>query len=169
MIIISHRGNYFHKISAKENSPSYVQEVLDKGLYCEVDVYYTNRWYSGHDIPQYELTLEWMLKRKDKCIFHAKNLDALNKLLEYGFHCFSNDKDPFSITSHGYIWTNIGISLTPKSIAVLPEKCPDLYIGGCYGICTDSPVLYAKHDQLTESLKTKSVINTTQTSGYMDI
>ena len=36
---------------------------------------------------------------------HAKNLDALNRLLKIGVNCFWHENDKYTLTSNRIIWT----------------------------------------------------------------
>ena len=72
---------------------------------------------------------------------HAKNIEALEHMLNVGVHCFWHESDHYTITSNGFIWTYPGHTLTPQSICVMPEKFEGLYsqheINNCAGVCSD--------------------------------
>ena len=140
MILISHRGNLKGKVSGYENDPGYIDEALNKGYEVEIDVWYKDEeWYLGHDEPQYGINLEYL--KHDKFWCHAKNIEALNKMLERDIHCFWHQEDDVTLTSKGYMWTYPGKELTHKSIAVLPEINNDIP-KKCLGICSDYIVNY---------------------------
>ena len=82
MILISHRGNLNGKDVDNENNPLYIDRALGKGYDVEVDVWYVNgKWYLGHDEPTYEIELDYLKDNNLWC--HAKNIEALSKMLEH--------------------------------------------------------------------------------------
>ena len=121
MILISHRGNLNGK-SDRENQPDYTGEALDQGFDVEIDVWYhQHEFYLGHDEPQYKIDEKFLEKEGLWC--HAKNIDALNQMIENErIHCFFHQEDDVTLTSEGFLWTNIGEQLTSNSIAVLIPK-----------------------------------------------
>jgi hypothetical protein len=134
MILISHRGNINGIKSDLENKSEYINEALNQGFDVEIDVWWIdNQFYLGHDEPRY-LVKEDFLK-KDGLWCHAKNIDALNRMIDNGrTHCFWHQEDDVTLTSEGYLWTYPGKQLTSNSIAVLPEgNVPD----DIAGICSD--------------------------------
>ena len=140
MILIAHRGNLNGPNPEKENSPPYLNKALASGYNVEMDVWFVDgKWYLGHDEPGYEIDITFLLKEGLWC--HAKNFEALERLLNLGVHCFWHDEDEATLTSRGYIWTYPGKALTKKSICVMPEKASYETIE-CAGICTDYVVEY---------------------------
>jgi len=137
MILISHRGNINGRIPKDENKPEYILSAIEKGYDCEVDVWYDGeQWYFGHDDPRYEVELEFL--KNDKLWCHAKNLLALQHLLKNNIHCFWHQKDDYTITNMGFIWTYPGNKLTKNSICVMPEiNSSNFNISNCLGICSD--------------------------------
>ena len=119
MILISHRGNIDGKNPQYENGQRYCEEAINAGYNVEIDVWFTDTWWTGHDRPQYRVDPDFFLKEEVWC--HAKNIEALKKLLEIGAHCFFHQNDPVTLTSKQYIWTYPTQQLTEKSICVLPE------------------------------------------------
>lgn len=144
MRIISHRGNLNGKDPEKENHPDYILNALKAGYDVEIDLWHqNNNLYLGHDNPQYDVDIKFLCQ--PGLWIHAKNIDSIYFLntnysdLNYFFH----DTDDCVLTSKGYLWTYIGKQLTPKSIAVMPEKIVEPYdLSYCYGICTDFPIKY---------------------------
>jgi len=141
MILISHRGNINGRISENENNPLYIERALHRGFEVEIDVWYKdNRWYLGHDKPQYEIDLDYLKNSKFWC--HAKNIESLNMMLTYSdIHCFWHQEDDVTLTSRNIIWTYPDKQLTENSICVLPEK-NNQTIKKCLGICSDYVVNY---------------------------
>jgi hypothetical protein len=137
MIFISHRGNLLGPDPSRENTPDYIAEAIDHGFHVEIDIWYNEGLlYLGHDKPQHTINKYYLQNKYLWC--HAKNVEALYIMLEIGgIHCFSHDTDIATLTSDGYIWTYPGQALFNKSIAVLPEKTPDMSWVECAGICSD--------------------------------
>ncbi len=143
MKIISHRGNISGPNPEKENSIPYIKKALTAGYEVEVDVWKINsNFFLGHDLPQYEVNINFLENKKLWC--HAKNILALQSLLDRGIRCFWHQEDDCTITSDGVIWTYPGKELTENSICVMPElaEYSDSEIRKCLGICTDFPDRY---------------------------
>jgi hypothetical protein len=134
MILIAHRGNMNGINSRLENGQKYCEDAIDKGFHVEMDVWYTDTWWTGHDRPQYRVHSDFLLKDEVWC--HAKNIEALKGLLDLGAHCFFHQNDNVTLTSKGYIWTYPTQPLTEKSICVLPEL-QKIDVDGCAGVCSD--------------------------------
>ena len=144
MKIIAHRGNVLGPNLKLENSEDYLLKATDAGLDVEVDVWkIQDSLYLGHDEPTYLTSKDFLFKISNNAWFHAKNIDALNFLLSNLLHCFTHDKDEATLTSKGYVWTNVGKKLiNPNvSIMVMPELMKsqyfDLYRENAFAICTD--------------------------------
>ena len=86
MILISHRGNMNGLNPHLENNQEYCEEAIDRGFDVEIDVWYTDAWWTGHDKPQYKVDTDFLKRREVWC--HAKNIEALKRLLDLGAHCF---------------------------------------------------------------------------------
>lgn len=153
-ILISHRGNLNGARPKLENKPSYITSVLNKGYDAEIDVwYYDHKWWLGHDNPQYKISFKWIEDRKYKLWVHCKNLGALEQFVEQDTRVgvsspnyFWHQKDDYTLTSHGFIWTypDKDLSEINKTICVLPELGYRGYFDKCYGICTDYVLKYEK-------------------------
>lgn len=140
MILISHRGNIDGRNPQLENGEGYCQAAIDAGYNVEIDVWvYDGIFWTGHHRPQYRVDTDFFLKEEVWC--HAKDIEALKRLLELGAHCFFHQNDNVTLTSKGYIWTNPTQPLTEKSICVLPEL-QTIDIKGCAGVCSDYIVRY---------------------------
>ena len=143
MFLIAHRGNINGPIPSRENHPTYIQEALDKGFDVEIDVWLINNTiYLGHDGPQYELSQFSLSNPRLWC--HAKNLAALEYLLEHNCHTFSHDRDDYILTSNKYIWAYPGQPLSSQTICVMPEraKYTPQELAICKGICSDYIMSY---------------------------
>lgn len=153
MIIISHRGNLQGINPSRENSPDYIDEAIAAGFDVEVDVRFEkNTFYLGHDKPQYQVSMLWLVQRKEKLWIHCKDLKSLDTLSSspVDFHYFWHDIDRYTLTSKGIGWVLVGQFPFKKSIIVLPEsinyydKYEEKYdrIMNTMGVCTDKPLFY---------------------------
>lgn len=147
MIYISHRGNLQGRDIKTENTIDQISVCLDMNLYVEIDLWYEHDLFMlGHDKPQYHIDIDFLLQNKSNLWCHAKNADALFKLNEYNLHHFWHDKDHYTITSHGFIWSYPGSELNHKCIAVMPETAAYSIkkLRVAYGICSDN-IGYYQH------------------------
>lgn len=136
MIKIAHRGNVYGPDKSQENKPNYILKALSLGYDVEIDVWYdADNFYLGHDNPDYLIDKTFLLKKGLWC--HAKNISALEKMLEIGVEiCFWHQEDDCTLTSNGYIWTYPEKELTPSSICVMPIDIKE-FGEDCAGICSD--------------------------------
>ena len=140
MILISHRGNINGRNELRENSIEYISEALNSGFDVEIDVWYKDgEWFLGHNGPENYVVLDFL--KNDKLWCHAKNIEALNRMLKNNINCFWHQEDDVTLTSNGYIWTYPGKELTEKSIVVMPEKYLEKWwkydFKDLSGICSD--------------------------------
>jgi hypothetical protein len=141
MILISHRGN-ITSCSKRENSQDYIDEALSQGYHVEMDVRKIgDKLYLGHDIAQYETTLDWLLQRKQYLLVHTKNIDALNYLIDKDLRTFYHqNEDHVIINNCNLIWTN---KLSEaKSLSIIPllsreDIAQAMNYDSVYGICSD--------------------------------
>lgn len=144
MLKISHRGNVNGPDLEKENSIEQIFIAIGKGFDVEVDVWVVDGLiFFGHDYPKYLIDDFIIKKIKNSAWFHCKNLEALlffaNNPVPYVF--FWHQKDDFTLTSNGYIWTYPNKDITSRSIIVdldLNYKYNNIIP---YAICTDYPFL----------------------------
>lgn len=144
-MLITHRGNINGPNPQSENHPDYIDDALWNGYDVEIDVrYLNNKFYLGHDNPQYEISRNFFYN--DKLWIHCKNVEALYELISNpAANVFGHNNDDFVLTNHNYIWTMIGKQLTDKSIAVMPELADENYdVSIAAGICTDYPLRFKK-------------------------
>ncbi|OJW46908.1 MAG: hypothetical protein BGO67_07300 [Alphaproteobacteria bacterium 41-28] len=148
--LIAHRGNTDGPNQA-ENNPDYLLKTLDLGYDCEVDIWVINgKIFLGHDNPLYSVEEDFI--HTPKFWFHAKNLEALDFMLQKSVPCFWHENDQYTLTSNGFIWANIHMPVTSKTIIVVPDiesgikKIKELP----YGICSDY-VSYWQSDKLAIS------------------
>ena len=135
MIFISHRGNLSGPNPIDENKLDYILNALNENFEVEVDLWFKkNKFYLGHDEPQYELNIDFFDKKK--IWIHAKNLECFYELNKYNLNFFWHENDKIVLTSKGYLWNYPGTLLSERSICVLPEKNYEKKIN-CLGICSD--------------------------------
>jgi len=136
MKFIAHRGNINGKQPDLENSPKYINRAIELGYDVEVDVWYDNGFFLGHDNPKYKINIEYLVNNKLWC--HAKNGDALYYMrLRKDIHSFWHENDGYTLTSRGFIWTHPKSTLYYNSICVLPELGYKGNLNNCYAICSD--------------------------------
>ena len=91
-------------------------------------------YFLGHDYPQYKIDIEWLNKRKDKLWIHAKDYESVTFLKNTDLNWFWHDKDDMTLTSHGYIWSNIGKYFEGGiTVSLESTDLPDNILG----VCTD--------------------------------
>lgn len=151
MILISHRGNINGPNPKKENKVSYILEALSKKYSVEIDVWWENGWWLGHDKPQYKVDENFIFLTP--CLWvHCKNEAAMvhfcrNKI--NGLLCptyFWHQTDNYALTSNGLLWTYPQKPLTELSICVLPELSyyKKKELKKAIGICSDYICKYKK-------------------------
>jgi hypothetical protein len=143
MKLISHRGNYNGVFSDRENKPSYIDTVISMNYDVEVDVrYINNKFYLGHDNPDTEISVRWILNRVDKIWFHCKDLYSAQqfKKMDCGIKYFCHSSDDFVLTSTNHTWVhNLELELDDTCIIPLLDiKSIENYNNQLvYAICTD--------------------------------
>ena len=136
MILIAHRGNLTGQNLDRENHPDYIDEAIACGYDVEVDVWSVFGTFAlGHNVPQYEIDIQFLKDRNLVLWCHAKNIQALSELIQYNINYFWHQEDDVTLTSRGYLWTYPGKELTENSICVNPS--PNNIPTGCAGICDD--------------------------------
>jgi len=135
--IISHRGNTEGPNKELENHPEVISSLLEKNIDCEIDVWFVDdKFYLGHDLPQYEVEESFILKRGLWC--HAKNLEALYKMSnQTNVHFFWHENDDYTLTSKNIIWTFPDKKITDKSVIVDINKNWRDKNYNCLGVCVD--------------------------------
>tara|TARA_B100000902_G_scaffold393317_2_gene447327 strand:+ start:827 stop:1258 length:432 start_codon:yes stop_codon:yes gene_type:complete len=136
---IAHRGNWDGPSPDNENTKEYLYSAyFDKGFGVEVDIIlYNDELYYGHDEPQERVITSFLLYPDVFC--HAKDLNALGKLLDIGANCFWHQEDTVTLTSENHIWCYPGhFPKHERAVwlnlhgATLPKDTT-----GIYGICGD--------------------------------
>ncbi len=117
MFLISHRGNMHGAVKKQENNPFFLDKVTKMGYNIEIDVWFIeNEIFLGHDKPEHKISLEYL--KNDLFWCHAKNLEALEFMINNDIHCFWHQEDNFTLTSKGYIWTYPNERVCEKSVIV---------------------------------------------------
>jgi hypothetical protein len=160
MIYIAHRGNTTGPQPLNENDPRYLETALYEGFHIEIDVWYLNgNFLLGHDVPIHFVKAAFLIREGIWC--HAKNIEALARLLGMGAHCFWHENDAYTLTSRGMIWTFPGKTLgshraVANAVLVMPELCnmigPDfsLRTSQINAICSDYVRNIKERTQLNE-------------------
>lgn len=141
MKLIAHRGNLNGKKTNLENRPDYVLEAINSGYDVEIDLWYKDGLWLGHDAPEYNINQQYLENYKDNLWIHAKNFDSVLWLSKTKLHWFWHQEDSYTITSRGYVWCYPNSPLPKNGICLLPEVTGQSYIG-CAGICSDFIVNY---------------------------
>lgn len=147
MIIISHRANLNGPDPSIENSPESIVHAINKGFSVEVDLRIRkDKLYFGHDEPQYETSLDFLIKNKKYLWIHCKDLIAMEFCLEHAFHCFWHNKDDYTLTNYRFVWAYPGKEPIGKlCVMVMPEwywKPEEVVPKKPFGVCTDYPIAY---------------------------
>lgn len=146
MMLIAHRGNLFGPKEQFENDPDYLIQAIKTGCMVEADVRGKDGWlYFGHDEMQYEMPEDYFEVYGAMTIFHAKNLEAMDILMDLKAHWFFHDTDDYTITSYGYVWAYPGMPVTNsvryivvnKDAIAVPDKSDKIA-----GICSDYAGLF---------------------------
>ena len=140
MILISHRGNVDGVNLERENTQSYIQEAIDLGYDVEIDVrYINNKFWLGHDGPDYEVEFDWLHDRKDNLWIHCKNFESLSELVDTDLKVFYHLQEDYTIISDKHIWAHNLENVNKKCIIPLIDKSDimDWTPTQVYGVCSD--------------------------------
>lgn len=149
MIIYAHRGNSELSDFKLENSPKSIDVALNRGFHAEIDLRVANgQLYLGHDTPQYNISINWLLNRKSRLLCHIKEIEVFSLIKNISrLTFFVHFSDDFSLVSNGKIWVhnqrlplnNLCIThlITQENIENFRNKT---MIRSVYGIVTDYPI-----------------------------
>lgn len=141
MILISHRGNINEIILDRENTPLYIDEAINLGYDVEMDVrLIDNKLFLGHDTPDHEISLQWLLDRKNNLWVHTKNFAALQFLINHDLRIFYHQKENHTIINNcNIIWSHDLSEANETSIIPLLDLVDIVKFDGrkVYGICSD--------------------------------
>lgn len=144
MIFISHRGNLEGRNPSLENQPEYVERALNDGYVVEIDVYdylYAEDVFMlGHDDGKWRAN-GWWIRKHQSLLCHAKCVTVLMALKGMNVHCFMHDKDPYVLTSKGWVISHVNNKIAAKgTVQMMPEvhqDLPEYHYDGCFGVCSD--------------------------------
>ena len=140
-VLNSHRGNVDCSYHQEENSQDYIQKAINLGYDVEIDVRKINdKLFLGHDTPDYEVSIEWLLERNNKLWIHTKNFEALSFLIDFNLKTFYHQKENHTIiNSCNLIWSHELSESNEKSIIPLLslEDINNFDNKKVYGICSD--------------------------------
>lgn len=169
MNLISHRGNLvpdgwwrsfgisllplskeFGGVRIRRHRENTIEAIEQALLYCnkvEVDIRRIGeRWYLGHDTPDYLVTEDFLLDNASKLLLHCKNLAALTTLSNYQYDSieyFWHQEDNYTLTSNNHIIAYPGQPINEMCILMMPETNNyDTDTWDCWAVCTDHPFKY---------------------------
>jgi len=144
MKIISHRGNLNEREPNNENNPNYIDEAINEGFDVEIDLWFKEgSGWLGHDKPEYQINIDWVVSRLHYLWVHAKNTAAVEELpLFKGVRWFWHQEDTVTLTSAGDLWAYPG-NFIRSSIVVDHGKPRN--IENIRGVCTDNPIAWRKY------------------------
>jgi hypothetical protein len=147
MKLISHRGNLEGSDKDFENNPICIERTINLGYDVELDIWKKdNNLYLGHDNPQYNISIDWLLNKSEKLWIHCKNEDALFYLKTFNeLNIFFHTNDEFTISSKNKILINPFFNTKyTDGILMMPEVSSFSidYILKFNGIITDKIKMY---------------------------
>jgi hypothetical protein len=143
VIFISHRGNLDGVNPERENSPSYIEECLEKGFHCEIDLRMKDGIpHLGHDTSDHPITAEWIMKRWYYLWIHIKEYEALIWLMKNcpSTNYFCHEYDRYTLVSNGTIWSHdLTNPMTDRCIIPLlsKEAVAEYNQDEFYAVCSD--------------------------------
>jgi len=139
MKFISHRGNLIGPDKEKENTISYIKIALDYNFDVEIDIWFDNGFWLGHDNPETKINAYFLQNPKLWC--HAKNIEALYELSKINTRYFWHQNDDYTLTSDNFIWTYPNKKITQNSICLFfnIDNLKDQHnaLNNCAGVCSD--------------------------------
>ena len=136
MKLISHRGNLNGVDAQTENTIDQIKKVCGLGFDCEIDVWYNNGYFLGHDAPIHPIDEAFLENPQLWC--HAKNIAALQRmLLNDKIHSFWHQNDDCSITSKKFIWSFPNSNPDNRTIFLDFSSSWTKKNYACVGICSD--------------------------------
>ena len=139
--LISHRGNINGCNPKLENTPDYIKDAIHLGYDVEIDIWYSNNTlWLGHDNPEYQIDLHFLLENANKLWVHCKNFEALSHLLkEESLKLFYHKKEEYTIISNNLIWAHNISNVNEKCIIPLLSKndVKNWKPTKVYGVCSD--------------------------------
>lgn len=159
MLLISHRGNISGRDFERENSPSYLEEAIEKGYTVEMDmIHYDGAFFHGHEIGGRKAKVDpnFLSKFSQKLLIHCKDRESVLFCVQHlsPLNYFFHDRDDFTLSSYMWLISHSKVldSLAFKddcfvdgSVCMLPEKygLSKKSLKNCAGICSDIISFYA--------------------------
>lgn len=140
MKLISHRGNINGVNPHYENTPEYIDKAINLGYDVEIDVWFTDKLYLGHDFPEYVIGESWLKDRSENLWIHCKNFSALSKLISTPLKVFYHQKENHTIIGNtNIIWSHQIDEADNKSIIPLLDKetLQNWIPKQVFGVCSD--------------------------------
>lgn len=139
--IISHRGNLIGPNLLLENNPDYILSAVSMGFDVEVDVWYDDGYFLGHDSPAHDVGKDFF---NNNMWIHCKNFGAVEAMKETSLNWFWHSEDKMTLTSHGHIWCYSGVYMN-NGITV---ECghPFNIATNVMGVCTDYPLEWRNYN-----------------------
>ena len=134
MLLIANRGNISGSNPTLENTPDYIDSVINQGYNAKVDLWYhNNKLFLGTKEPKTEIEWDWLKRNTDYLWINCMTVSTLSFLLEDGkaFNFFYNTTDPITLTSKGFPWSN-----TDQHTSGTITYNTDI-IDGVLGVCND--------------------------------
>ena len=107
------------------------------GYDVEIDVrIIESNIFLGHDTPDHKVDLGFLKERERHLWCHAKNIEAFLFLLDKEIHCFWQERDDYSLTSRGFLFTHSRITKPTKKSIIFSDIEP-ISVVGAAGVCSD--------------------------------
>lgn len=149
MRTIAHRANLHGPDIGTENTWGQIMRAIDAGFDVEVDLWFdenNHEYFLGHDGPKERINMAVMSRHFHHLWIHCKNLAALHQLpMESAkAHYFWHENDQYTLTSHGIMWSYMGVPYTCSTVLVMPEQwlTTEYCSSDCLTVCTDYPYLF---------------------------
>lgn len=141
MKYIAHRGN-INGLSENENNPEYITQTLNLGYDVEIDVWYNNGYFLGHDEPLYEVDRKFFIDSRIWC--HAKDDQTCIQLELLGAQVFKQTNERIVPVKNTFVsWAHQLAG--PIKNAIYTHLEYEKYLpDDVYGICTDYVSKYTK-------------------------
>ena len=141
MWLISHRGHLNGPNDEQiENHPSYIDQVIERGFHCEIDLWRINKTlYLGHDLYKiYEIRENWLFDniRSKSLLVHAKNATALDYITDTNLHFFWHELDSYTLSNRAIPIVYPGRCPVKNSILMKAEYFSEIP-NNVVAICSD--------------------------------
>lgn len=145
---LCHRGNLESKFVPDENRPDLLDRRISEAYGVELDLWCSDdKYWLGHDEPQYEVSFDWLMKDLSKKYIHCKDGETFEHMLlrcgreGYRPHLFYHTKEDYALTTRGHVIVHPGIYLLDGSINMMPELGPEKKTAEyhkAFAVCSDT-------------------------------